>query len=162
MRIGQLAQRTGLSADALRLYERMGLIHSRREANGYRDYADDTVHLLGLVRTGQRLGLSLARMAGLMAEMGELPQAARDTALREMMAAQLQRVEARSEELAGLREELRLRLDETCPLTRAQAAETGVCTPPARGGTPPAPGSVERTTAADSGRADRRARIVAG
>ena len=38
MRIGELAQSTAVSRDSLRFYERLGLIGSRRSANGYRDY----------------------------------------------------------------------------------------------------------------------------
>ncbi|MEP3296140.1 MerR family DNA-binding transcriptional regulator [Tateyamaria sp.] len=38
MRIGELAQRTNVSTDTLRQYEKRGLIRSERQINGYRDF----------------------------------------------------------------------------------------------------------------------------
>ena len=38
MRIGELAQRTGVTTRALRFYEDQGLLTARRSANGYRVY----------------------------------------------------------------------------------------------------------------------------
>ncbi|MEU1213387.1 MerR family transcriptional regulator [Streptomyces sp. NPDC005791] len=38
MKIGELAQRTGISARMLRYYEEQGLITPQRGDNGYRDY----------------------------------------------------------------------------------------------------------------------------
>jgi DNA-binding transcriptional MerR regulator len=63
MRIGTLAQATGLSRDTLRFYERQGLLQARRQANGYRDYPPEAVEWLGYIRTAQRLGFSLQEIA---------------------------------------------------------------------------------------------------
>lgn len=52
MRIGEVAAATGVSTRSLRHYEQLGLIASRREPNGYRDYDEDTV-----VRVRQIRGL---------------------------------------------------------------------------------------------------------
>ncbi|CAN7266008.1 MerR family DNA-binding transcriptional regulator [Rhizobacter sp. LjRoot28] len=131
MRIGEIARLTGLSNDALRLYEKMGLIQSRRQPNGYREYPEQTVRLLGLVRTGQRLGLSLSRIASLMADLGQLPEPERDAAIRQMITAQLQTVESRIDELVALRDELRTRLNEPCPLARGRDIDVAQCVPPA-------------------------------
>lgn len=131
MRIGEIARLTGLSNDALRLYEKMGLIQSRRQPNGYREYPEQTVRLLGLVRTGQRLGLSLSRIASLMADLGQLPEPERDAAIRQMITAQLQTVEARIDELVTLRDELRTRLNEPCPLARGRLMDDAQCVLPA-------------------------------
>ncbi|SDH95220.1 DNA-binding transcriptional regulator, MerR family [Sinosporangium album] len=38
MRIGELAERVGVSTRALRYYEQHGLLSSAREGNGYRDF----------------------------------------------------------------------------------------------------------------------------
>ncbi|MDV6935637.1 MerR family DNA-binding transcriptional regulator, partial [Pseudomonas aeruginosa] len=43
MKIGELAKLTGLATSRIRFYEASGLIRSQRKANGYRDYAADTV-----------------------------------------------------------------------------------------------------------------------
>jgi MerR family copper efflux transcriptional regulator len=63
MHIGELAARTGVSRDALRLYERRGLIRAVRRANGYRAFDSDAPALVRLIRQGQQLGFSLAEMA---------------------------------------------------------------------------------------------------
>lgn len=46
MKIGELAKLTGLATSRIRFYEASGLIRSQRKANGYRDYAADTVWIL--------------------------------------------------------------------------------------------------------------------
>ncbi|MBG6351662.1 MerR family DNA-binding transcriptional regulator, partial [Pseudomonas aeruginosa] len=58
MKIGELAKLTGLATSRIRFYEASGLIRSQRKANGYRDYAADTVWILELVTgaPGGRVG----------------------------------------------------------------------------------------------------------
>ncbi|MEP5153676.1 MerR family DNA-binding transcriptional regulator, partial [Planktotalea sp.] len=63
LKIGELAKRTGVSTDTLRLYERRGLIQSERMANGYRVYQHDFERVVHLIRQGQRLGFTLREMA---------------------------------------------------------------------------------------------------
>lgn len=43
MRIGELANRTGVSQRSLRYYESQGLLRSERTENGYRDYPQQAV-----------------------------------------------------------------------------------------------------------------------
>jgi DNA-binding transcriptional MerR regulator len=56
MRIGVLAERTGVPARLLRYYEEQGLLTPARAANGYRDYgeplADRVVQIRGLLDAG--------------------------------------------------------------------------------------------------------------
>lgn len=56
MRIGQLAERTGVSARLLRYYEDQDLLTPERTANGYRDYSerlvDRVVQIRGLLDAG--------------------------------------------------------------------------------------------------------------
>lgn len=60
MKIGELAQRSGLAPSRIRFYERIGLLKpAQREANGYRRYAEDAALLLQLVAAGQKAGFSL-------------------------------------------------------------------------------------------------------
>ncbi|MBG6483001.1 MerR family transcriptional regulator [Pseudomonas aeruginosa] len=63
MKIGELAKLTGLATSRIRFYEASGLIRSQRKANGYRDYAADTVWILALVTGAQGAGFSLAEIA---------------------------------------------------------------------------------------------------
>jgi DNA-binding transcriptional MerR regulator len=57
MRIGELARQTGATPKALRYYERVGLLGSRRLANGYRDYDERDVRLVKEVRALGALGI---------------------------------------------------------------------------------------------------------
>ncbi|MGW5047468.1 MerR family transcriptional regulator [Streptomyces griseoluteus] len=57
MPIGELSRRTGVSERLLRYYERMELINSRRRANGYREYDDQTVETVHRVRALLAAGL---------------------------------------------------------------------------------------------------------
>jgi MerR family Zn(II)-responsive transcriptional regulator of zntA len=68
MRIGELAQRVGVSADTVRFYERSGwLPRATRRENTYRDYDDTDVEHLRLLIDLRRLDVPLsdaARIAG--------------------------------------------------------------------------------------------------
>jgi DNA-binding transcriptional MerR regulator len=67
MKIGELAQRTGLAPSRIRFYERIGLLKAvKRQANGYRSYSDDAVLALKLIATGQRAGFSLDELRALL------------------------------------------------------------------------------------------------
>lgn len=57
MRIGEAAERAGVTAKAVRYYEAMGLITSDRRANGYRDYDDHDVRLIREIRALADLGI---------------------------------------------------------------------------------------------------------
>lgn len=117
MQIGQLAQLAGVSRDALRLYESAGLIESTRRGNGYRDYADDTLVRLLLIRTGQRLGFSLAQIAEASAGLHQITDPARrEAAVVELLHAQVTRVDEQLAELQALRGELMARVASGCPL----------------------------------------------
>ncbi|WP_269501266.1 MerR family transcriptional regulator [Burkholderia sp. IMCC1007] len=60
MKIGDLAERTGLTPSRIRFYERIGLLTAvERQPNGYRIYSTDAVLVLGLVATAQKAGFSL-------------------------------------------------------------------------------------------------------
>lgn len=59
MKIGELAQRTGLAASRIRFYEGIGLLKAEREPNGYRTYSPQAVLVLNLIATAQQAGFSL-------------------------------------------------------------------------------------------------------
>lgn len=67
MKIGELAQRTGLAASRIRFYERIGLLKQvERQANGYRSYPDDAVLVLQLISAAQRAGFSLDELRAML------------------------------------------------------------------------------------------------
>lgn len=63
MRIGELARAAGVSTQAVRFYERSGLLDPpNRGSNGYRHYEGDAVDRLRFVRAAQASGLTLAEI----------------------------------------------------------------------------------------------------
>ncbi|MCC3778134.1 MerR family transcriptional regulator [Streptomyces sp. UNOB3_S3] len=50
MRIGELSERTGVSARLLRYYEQQGLLGSERDGNGYRRYHPDATERVHRIR----------------------------------------------------------------------------------------------------------------
>ena len=57
--IGQLAERSGVAASALRYYEERGLVRSERTAGNQRRYPQAMLRRVAFVRSAQRVGLSL-------------------------------------------------------------------------------------------------------
>ena len=60
--IGEIAQRSGVAASALRFYEDQGLIESRRTAGNQRQYQRSTLRRIAFVQAAQRVGLALAEI----------------------------------------------------------------------------------------------------
>jgi MerR family transcriptional regulator, heat shock protein HspR len=76
--IGDVVSLTGLSADALRAWERVGLLTPQRSAGGVRQYTEDDVARIRLIaRTLQRGGFSRAAVAMLL-QSGDLQPDAAD------------------------------------------------------------------------------------
>jgi DNA-binding transcriptional MerR regulator len=66
MRIGELAERLGVSGDTVRFYERAGWLPSApRKENGYRDYREEDVEHLRLLVDLRRMDLPLDTAARL-------------------------------------------------------------------------------------------------
>ena len=65
--IGEIAKQFGLSTQAIRYYEKIGLIESRRSAKGYRLYSFATVERLRLIQYAQKFGFTLDRIKELLA-----------------------------------------------------------------------------------------------
>ena len=65
--IGDLAQRTGLTAPTIRYYESIGLLPAAsRSSTGYRRYTDASVEELRFIRKAQALGFSLEEIADIL------------------------------------------------------------------------------------------------
>jgi DNA-binding transcriptional MerR regulator len=63
-RIGQLARDSGVSADTIRYYERLGLLpRPARLPNGYREFPDGAVTRLQVIRNAVRFGFPLKDVA---------------------------------------------------------------------------------------------------
>lgn len=59
MRIGELAERTGVTARALRHYEDIGLLPARRAVNGYRTYDETDQRIVAQIRSLVEIGFAL-------------------------------------------------------------------------------------------------------
>lgn len=57
--IGEVAQRTGVAASALRFYESEGLVHATRTDGGQRRFHREVLRRVAFIRVAQRVGLSL-------------------------------------------------------------------------------------------------------
>lgn len=113
MRIGKLAHETGVSTDTLRFYEREGLVRADRRANGYRDFPEDTVGLVRLIRLAQGLGFSLAEIGALLRGLGDGLEAEEVATL---LQGKLEEIDARIAAMQELREVIAARLTQPCPL----------------------------------------------
>ncbi|MGH7710886.1 MAG: MerR family transcriptional regulator [Gemmatimonadaceae bacterium] len=123
IRIGDLASLTGVTVEALRYYERRGLLHpAGRRASGYREYATETVRLVRFIKRAQGLGFTLAEVAELVrlrdgAWSGDAPRKLRDAA-----DAKVADIDGRMRELGALKRvlaELVDACDESCRVNGA-------------------------------------------
>ena len=68
LKIGELARRAGVTAKAIRFYERKRVLPPpKRAANGYRLYGDDAVDMLRFVRQAAGFGLTLTAIRDIIA-----------------------------------------------------------------------------------------------
>lgn len=70
MLISELSQKTGVSKDTLRFYEKTGLLNlsNRRGDNNYRNYDDEAVSRLEFIKHGKSLGYTLSEIRKAMDE----------------------------------------------------------------------------------------------
>lgn len=67
MKIGELAQRSGLNPSRIRFYERIGLLKTaERRPNGYRTYPPQAAVVLELITIAQRAGFTLEEVRTLL------------------------------------------------------------------------------------------------
>ncbi len=122
MLIGELAERSAVSAKTIRYYEDIGLLSApERTASGYRDFDEPALDRLAFIRAAQAVGLSLGEIRGIVAlrDAGETPCGHVLELLRDRSA----KLDQRIAELRSLRAELR-RLEE-----RARALDPADCSP---------------------------------
>ncbi len=119
--IGDIADKTGLSADTLRYYEKIGLlVDVPRNAGRRRLYRERDLSRLRFITRAQKMNFTLAEIGALL-QMREDPQHARED-IRRMTRNKLQQVESHMEELGKLRTELTLLLnlcrgaEDGCPI----------------------------------------------
>lgn len=114
LKIGEIAERTGLSAHTLRFYEKHGLINaSERSDAGYRLYSEEDVKKAAFIRTARNIGFSLEDIAGLLSI--RLDKSSHTCGeVTDITQRKLVEVNARLRELAAMRETLQTLLNSCC------------------------------------------------
>lgn len=105
MWIGKVAERAGLSADAIRYYERIGVLpEPDRTPGGFRVYGPEVLDELAFVEQARSLGLTLEEIAEIVAMVARGAEPCNH--VRDRLRQRLSEVEERIDELAGLRRRL--------------------------------------------------------
>ncbi len=105
-RIGEVAEQTGVSVEALRYYERLGLVPKpRRTDGGARRYGHDVIDRVRLIKQIQTLGLTLREVLDLL---GEAPRRTRTGCRRvhDLVTRHIEDIDRRVTELRDLRRRL--------------------------------------------------------
>ena len=109
MQIGIVAKKIGLSVDAIRFYERNGLLpRPQRTEGGFRRYGESDVETLSFVRRVQGLGFKLSEIRGLLGLRGSRLQPC--APVRRRLQEKLADVQRKLADLQKLDGELRLAL----------------------------------------------------
>lgn len=132
LRVGQLADATGVSADTVRYYERFGLLPPpARTASGYRAYDQSAVDRMHFIQGAQRLGLRLSDIAELLAvrDTGVCPCEPAEQLLRRRLA----ELDAEMARLTALRDQMEAMV-RRLPGDGCPPPAPGTWCPPAEGG----------------------------
>jgi DNA-binding transcriptional MerR regulator len=115
LRSGELADAAGVNQQTLRYYERRGLLAApQRSPGGHRLYPAESVTLLRVIKTAQRLGFTLNEVAELL-DTGRHHHSSRpDTGLRARVREKLVEVEQKLTDLTVIRDTLRAAISAGC------------------------------------------------
>lgn len=123
MRISEAARRIGVAEHVLRHWDEVGAVRPDRTAAGHRDYSEEHLHRLRVLRSCQEVGMSLAEIT-LVLHRDEAGRAEVITQRRERLRRQRERLEDAErflEHVAGCRHDLLTR----CPECRRYPADEG-------------------------------------
>ncbi|GAB2731129.1 heavy metal-responsive transcriptional regulator [Nocardioides pakistanensis] len=124
--IGELADAAGVTSQAVRFYERKGLLpEAERGANGYRVYDESTIARLRFINLAQAAGLTLSEIRSIieLRDDGTVPCAHVVT----LIDSKLSDVRARIRHLAALQGELEALLEHSRLLDPADCADDEIC-----------------------------------
>lgn len=115
LRSGQLADAAGVNQQTLRYYERRGLLASpRRSPGGHRLYPAESVTLLRVIKTAQRLGFTLNEVADLLDAGRHQHDRRPDSGLQARAREKLIEVEQKLADLTIIRDTLRAAISAGC------------------------------------------------
>jgi DNA-binding transcriptional MerR regulator len=120
-RIGAIATATGLTPDAVRYYERLGLVPTpARTEGGFRVYPPDTVSRVRFIKQAQKLGLELKEIRELLAPANGRRREQCER-VRRLLATHLADIDARMRELESFRRTLHAALGDCDRALRMKA-----------------------------------------
>ena len=126
MLIGEVADAVGVTSQAIRFYERKGLLpDAERGGNGYRVYDESTLTRLRFINVAQAAGLTLSEIRSIidLRDEGTVPCEHVVT----LVDSKLADVRARIRHLAALKSELEALLERSHLLDPADCAEDDIC-----------------------------------
>ncbi|WP_350276557.1 MerR family transcriptional regulator [Kribbella sp. HUAS MG21] len=138
MRSSEVAAAAGVNLQTLRYYERRGLLaEPSRSLGGHRDYPDDAVTTLRVIKAAQRLGFTLAEISDLLDTARHRHRRGEGAGLQARAQAKLADVGAKLADLTTIAETLRAAVtagcddletcagDPNCPLPFTDLANRG-------------------------------------
>lgn len=124
MRIKELAQATGVDVETIRYYEKERLLpEPARQANGYRDYANEHLERLAFIRHCRALEMPLADVRRLLKALDSPGEPHPD--VDQLVKEQLGRVRARLDSMRALEKQLLL-LEASCGGCDEEGADCGI------------------------------------
>lgn len=125
--IGQVAREGEVSLDAIRYYERLGLIATpERSEGGFRKYPKTVTQQLRFIKKAQGLGFTLKEIKGIMQCSQEGLKPCCDL-VRKLLKTKLDEFETKIKELQRMRKDLKSLLSEWIPLNKARKFSYVVC-----------------------------------
>ena len=134
LKIGEVSKQTGIAVGALRYYEELGLLSSKRGENGYRYYLPSAVKQVRFIKKAQALGFSLEEVGEVLNvhRQGDVPCDLVRSLLQdkiEQLDRQIQEIETFKESLEAYRDrwtdsQPRPATGEICPLIETVTLET--------------------------------------
>ena len=104
LRVSEAAMAVGLPVKTVHYYESIGLIHPRREANGYRIYDQRLVQTLRFLQRARGLGFSIEECRSLLSLYQDRERASKD--VKDLATARLADLDRKILELNSLRDAL--------------------------------------------------------
>ncbi len=138
LKIGEVSQASGIGIEALRFYERSGLLGKpARSQSGYRLYDEGVLERLGFIKKAQTLGFSLDEIKRIISDAQNGASPCDD--VREIVRQRLSELDERVREMRRYRKELAEALEEWNKVGRAPGHICGLIEATKIENSPPAP-----------------------
>ena len=125
LKIGTVADRCGITVDAVRFYERRGVLPKpARRASGYREYSEATIERIRFVKALQALGFTLDEVVEVLSDVDTGVASCEQS--RPRFATVLARIDAKIAGLGAIRREL-VATVKRCSAGRCTFVEQATC-----------------------------------